>query len=244
MRYAQKGERGMKRCAVATITLLVLIGSLAWAQDSTPKVQVFGGYSLLHTPTGGLTGPEVDAALRQNYGTFGLRTAFNGWTGEAQYNAGPWIGIAADFGGRYGTPITANVGGVSGLPKLTAYSLLVGPVISYRTKSKMTPFVHALIGFDRSSLGASTITGLPTPASSAASTYTAVAIALGVGLDYKLSRHFALRAAQVDYYRTSINLNSFYATAFGAESFGAELFGALATHQRNLRASAGVVVQF
>jgi opacity protein-like surface antigen len=229
----------MKRCAVATTVLVVLIGSLAWAQDSTPKVQVFGGYSLMHTATGGLTGPLMDAALGQNYGTFGLRTNFNGWSGEAQYNAGRWFGIVADFGGRRGTFLTANVGGVSGLPKLTAYSFLVGPVLSYRTKSKLTPFVHALVGFDRSSLGATTITGLPTPASSAAVNYTDFAIALGGGLDYKLSRHFALRAAQVDYFHTSIDLNSFYGSAFGAE-----LLQGLATHQRNLRASAGVVLQF
>lgn len=234
----KREKRGMKRCALATITLMVMIGSPAWAQDSTPKVQVFGGYSLMHTPSGGLTGPDVDAALHQNYGTFGLRSAFNGWSVEAQYNADRWVGIAVDFGGRTGTPVTANVGGVSGLPKLTAYSFLVGPVISYRTKSKLTPYVHALFGYDRSSLDATTITGTSSPASTAAVNYNDFAMALGGGLDYKLSRHIAIRAVQADWFHTSIDLNSFYGSAF---AFG--LFG-LATNQRNLRFSGGVVVQF
>jgi hypothetical protein len=35
----------MIRWAVSTIALITLIGSLALAQDSTPKVQVFGGHS-------------------------------------------------------------------------------------------------------------------------------------------------------------------------------------------------------
>ncbi len=42
----------------------------------------------------------------------------------------------------------------------TGYSVLAGPVISYRTKSRVTPFAHALFGIDRTSLSGSTITGV------------------------------------------------------------------------------------
>ena len=41
----------MTRFAAAIIISTVLIGSFAFAQDSTPKVQVFGGYSLAHEDT-------------------------------------------------------------------------------------------------------------------------------------------------------------------------------------------------
>jgi opacity protein-like surface antigen len=235
-----KGERGMIRFAVATITLTVLIGSFGLAQDATPKVQVFGGFSLAHADTGLLSGPTLDGDLREPNNTFGVATNFQGWNAEGQYNFDRWVGIVADFGGRSGRPITGtNVTSPSGLPNGNAYSILAGPVISYRTKSRMTPFVHALFGWDRTRLDASTITGVSSPVSSVATTYTDFAIALGGGLDVKVVRHVALRVGQVDWFHTSVNLNKFYGSAFSSD-----LFQGLATHQRNLRFSGGIVVSF
>ncbi len=144
----------MIRFAAATITLIILMGSFAFAQETTPKVQLFGGYSLLRADHGKLTGALLDLDLRQSSNPFAVQTYFfNGWNAEAQYNAGRWLGIAADVGGRSATPITEARGStLAGLPKETAYSFLAGPVISYRTKSRVTPFVHALFGWDRTSL--------------------------------------------------------------------------------------------
>jgi len=146
--------------------------------------------------------------------------------------------VVADFGGQYGSPITAS-GSVSGLPTMSRYTFMAGPVISYRAKAKITPFVHALFGYDRASLGASTITGTSSPVSSSASTYTDFAIALGGGVDYKLSRHFALRLGQLDYFHTTLDLNSLYGTAFGPGRFQG-----LATQENNLRFSTGIVLRF
>src|SRR6202162_5714093 len=131
----------MTRFAVATITLTVLLGSIAFAQDATPRVQVFGGYSLLRTDHGSLTGALLDADLHEASNPFAVSTyVFNGWNAEAQYNAGHWLGIAADLGGRYGTPIRAsNDRTLAGLPKETGYSFLAGPVISSRTKTPKNP---------------------------------------------------------------------------------------------------------
>lgn len=228
----------MTRFAVAMFAL-ILTGSFAFAQDSTPKVQVFGGYSLLLADTGKLTGNTVDVDLHQPFNTFGVANHFNGWSAEAQYNFDRWFGIAADFGGRYGTPITAGSAALSGLPDSSAYSILAGPVLSYRAKAKITPFVHALFGYDRTSLRASTITGVSSPVSSVATTYNDFVLALGGGLDYRISRHLGIRVGQLDYFHTSVNLNSFYGSAFGVG-----LFQGLATNQRNLRFSAGVVLRF
>src|SRR6202044_2215371 len=55
----------MIRLVVATIVLTVLIDSVAFAQNSTPKVQVFGGYSYVHLDNGGLTGGDLGFALRE-----------------------------------------------------------------------------------------------------------------------------------------------------------------------------------
>ncbi len=230
----------MIRFAAATIILAAMICSLASAQDSTPKVQVFAGYSLFHADTGGLNDTVLDLALRPATDAFGVPTNFNGWNAEAQYNANRWVGIAADFGGRYGSPIGVfSSSGVSGVPNGTGYSFLAGPVISYKTKSRVTPFAHALFGWDRSSLSASTITGLPVAVTAAATTYSDFAMALGGGVDYKLTRRLAIRVGQADFYHTSLNLNKFYGSAFGIG-----LFQGLATHQDNVRLSAGVVLRF
>jgi opacity protein-like surface antigen len=245
MRYPQmrcfKGERGMVRFAAA-ILLTVVIGSFAFAQDATPKVQVFGGYSLLRADHGGLTGGLLDVNLQQSSNPFALRNYFlDGWNAQAQYNVGRWFGVAADFGGRYGSPITASRGRtLAGLPNDNVYSLLAGPVFSYRTKSRLTPFVHTLFGWERTSVGASTITGSVTsPVPVTATTYNDVVMALGGGVDYRLTHHFSLRPGQLDWYHTSVNLNKLYTNAFSGS-----LFEGLRTNQINYRFSAGAVLRF
>jgi opacity protein-like surface antigen len=230
----------MIRFAVATISLIGLIGSLASAQESVPRIQAFAGYSFVRGDAGGLTAPGLNSDLHEPVNTFGFGSNSQGWNAQAQYNADSWVSLAVDFAGRSSTPITSGPSGpISGAPSQTSYSFLAGPVLSYRTKSKATPFVHALFGYDRTTLSASSITGPQTPVSSAATTYTDFALALGGGFDYKLSRHFALRPLQLDYFHTSLNLNSFYGSAFGPG-----LFRGLSTNQRNLRLATGVVVRF
>jgi opacity protein-like surface antigen len=230
----------MIRGAAAGISLIVLIASLGFAQEAPPKIQVFGGYSFVYEKNAGLSGTALDVALRQNAGVFGVQNNFNGWSAEAQYNVDRWLGVVADFGGHYGSPMNRVHGSTAtGLPKDTTYTFMVGPVISYRTKSRLTPFGHGLFGWDRNSLDASMITGVPVPVATAASTSTDFVMAGGGGLDFKLSRRFAVRLAQVDYFRTSLNLNSFYGRAFGSG-----LLPGLATHQDSLRISAGAVVRF
>jgi hypothetical protein len=116
---------------------------------------------------------------------------------------------------------------------------VAGPLFSYRNKKNATPFAHALLGVDRTTLKASTIMGLPSPFSTTATTYTDVAFALGIGVDYKISHRFSLRLGQLDYYRTTLNLNKFYQSAFGPG-----LFEGNATREGNLRFSTGIVIQF
>ena len=231
----------MSRYAIATISFIV-ISSLGFAQDSTSKLQVFGGYSILHADHGGLNGPILDSALGAPSRTFAVASNFNGWNAEAQYNVKRWFGIVADVSGHYGTPVTTSSGSaVSGLPNGNSYAFLFGPALSYHARMRMTPFVHALFGLDRDSLSASTISGLPvtSPGSTGAVTDTGFAMALGGGLDYRLSHHAALRVGQFDYLYTAHDLNSLYGDAFGPG-----LFEGLAAHENNLRFSTGIVLRF
>jgi opacity protein-like surface antigen len=242
MRYSQQGERGMIRFAAAAIIFNVFMGACVFAQDTTPKVEVFGGYSLLRSDRGGLTGPLLDADLNQPSNPFAVPTYFlDGWSAEGQYNTSRWLGIAVDAGGRYGSPISASGGRtLSGLPKETSYSVMVGPVISYRTKSRLTPFAHALFGWNRTSLDASTITGsVSAPISVTPTSYDDFVMAAGAGVDCKITRRFSIRLGQAEWYHTSVNLGRFYTNAFGGD-----LLEGLHNTQVNYRVSAGAVVQF
>ncbi|MFZ0201771.1 MAG: outer membrane beta-barrel protein [Candidatus Sulfotelmatobacter sp.] len=230
----------MIRLAVATIALISLLSSCALAQASTPKVQAFGGYSFTYADNGGLSGQDLDYALRELNSPFAINSAFSGWNVEGQYNANHWIGIVADVSGRYGKPLTnTRFSTLSGLPEANGYALLVGPVLTFRGKSKITPFIHVMFGFDRASLNASTITGLSTPVTSSATTYTDAALALGGGIDYRLFRLFSVRLFQADDLRTYHNLNKFYENVFSGA-----LFYGIAQRQNNIRVSTGIVVRF
>ncbi|MFZ0773350.1 MAG: hypothetical protein WCA49_09675 [Candidatus Sulfotelmatobacter sp.] len=231
----------MIRLAAATIALIALTGSFAFAQAPTPKVQVFGGYSLIYVDNGGLSSQALYTGLRQSTSALAVESNFHGWDAQAQYNVNHWLGFAADVGGRSGTPIIASRfgGALSGLPNATGYSFLGGPVLSFRNKSRFTPFVHTLFGVDRYSQSASTISGLSSPVSTLATTYTDVAAALGGGLDIKVTRRFAVRLPQVEDLYTTHNLNKFYDSAFNTG-----LFEGLATHEHNWRISAGIVASF
>jgi opacity protein-like surface antigen len=237
--FAKGKNLEMIRLGVATIALAVLT-SLAFAQDAAPKVQVFGGYSMVHAGNGSFSGANLDFDLREQNSPFGIASFFPGWNAEGQYNIKRWFGIVVDGSGRYGEPITSKGGDqLSGLPKLTGYTLMVGPVFSFKNKTKFTPFVHALFGYDRASLSSSTITGVSSPVTSAATTYTDAAVALGGGVDFKVSRHFALRLAQLDDLHTTHNFNQFYGSAFPGR-----VFEGLPSHENNFRMSAGIIVKF
>jgi opacity protein-like surface antigen len=230
----------MIRFSILTIAVSLLASSLLLAQDETPKVQVFGGFTLFHQDNGEANSTNINALLRVP--GFSLRpvTNFKGWNAEAQYNVDRWLGIVVDFGGRYGAPFnSSSINKVSGFPDSTGYSVLAGPVISYRTESRFTPYIHAMLGVDRTTLKGSTISGLPTPVTTTSSTYNDVAYAAGAGVDFKLSQHFAIRLGQVDYFRTTINVNKLYQGAFGPA-----LLAGSATKQGNLRFSTGFVIQF
>ena len=230
----------MTRLAGATVTFIVLISSLALAQDSTPKWQIYGGYSLLHEDTHRQKDLAVDLSLHDPNSAFTIKSYFSGWNAEVQYNANRWLGAVADFSGYSAVPFTAtNPGGATGLPTQSRYSFLVGPVISYRNKTRFTPYAHVLFGLERAHLTGTTLSSSTPPFTSIATTYNDFTAAVGVGADYRVVRHVALRLGQIEWYHTSLNANKFYGNAFNSVQFQG-----LPTHQRNFRVSAGIVVSF
>jgi opacity protein-like surface antigen len=233
----------MVRFSLATVMVAVLISAMAVAQQAesepeTPKVQAFGGFVFFHADTPGMTGPLISYALYQPPNTFGIRTFFQGWDAQAQYNFSRWIGVAVDGGGRYGSPFTV-IDDIKGLPGGHTYSLLAGPVISYRTKSIFTPFVHTLFGWEGTTLEGSTIETPRFPVTSVATTYYDFTMALGGGVDVRVSRRISVRPAQLEWYRTTLNQNRFYMQAFGLTEYLN-----VGTKEQNYRFATGIVVKF
>jgi opacity protein-like surface antigen len=202
----------MKRFTLALLVCLV-VPAIAMAQDETPKVTVFGGYSLLRN--GGNNS--------------------NAWDGQGTFNLNRYLGLTADVSGNY-----RNIASFSPLPGISPavnqhlYTFLFGPTITGNL-GRASVFGHALFGAARASSSAGVslpfIGGLSTGVNSA----TAFAMAFGGGLDINLSRHFAIRPAQVDLVRTQFSPTDALTTGLSSSTSGAQNF---------LRYSGGIVFRF
>ena len=215
----------------------VFVSTLASAQDYS-KIEVFGGYSYLHVDTQGISNSSLIALCTGIIGapcpgTFKIRPGFQGWEASGQFNLNHWLGIKADLSGHYGNLIGATFNsGPPFLPRAFSgpdehiYDYLFGPVVSHRAP-RYTVFAHSLFGVEHVGFGNFQLVPspgvpitLPGPSSS-----NALAVALGGGLDLKLTRHFALRAGQFDYQLVNSSANGH-------------------GHQNDFRFSSGIVFGF
>jgi opacity protein-like surface antigen len=158
----------MRKLFVAA-SLLLLLPLAAIAQDK-PKVEIFGGYSYLHT----------DDALDLD---------LHGWNASVAGNLNKWFGIKADFSGHY-DDVTLSPGVRA---DVSAHLFLVGPQFTYRKSDTWQPFAHVLLGAARSHISARTATGR------VRSSDTDFALAAGAGLDANVAKHLAIRLFQADY---------------------------------------------
>jgi hypothetical protein len=150
--------------------------------------------------------------FRANPATSGVNSfSLNGGSAAVAYNATNWLSGVADFGG-YTSGNILNTG-TSG----TISTYLFGPRVSFRNSSRVTPYGQVLFGVAHA--GANVL-GVGT-------SNNAFAMSVGGGFDVGISRHFAIRPAQVDYL-----LTRFDETTNNAQS------------QNNLRVSTGVVFRF
>ena len=86
----QKGEL-MKKLVLVAVFLLGF--SVIVMAEDTPKVEVFGGYSLVIVDTAtALKGTAFD----------GMDLNLKGLDASIAINANKWVGFVADFGGNYG----------------------------------------------------------------------------------------------------------------------------------------------
>lgn len=111
---------------------------------------------------------------------------------------------------------------------------MFGPTVS-TSFGKSSVFAHALFGAAHQSLGAGVSVPIIGGASVPLESSTALAMAFGGGVDIGISRHFAIRAAQIDFVRTNFNSVGALASGFGASPNN---------NQNSFRYSGGVVWRF
>ena len=176
------------------VCVALVLSVPAMAQDA-PKTEVFGGYSYFHSDGGG---------------------SLHGWNGSVNVSLNKWLGVVADVSGHYGSESINVSTAIIGVPNFSVeasadsnvHTVLVGPQASYRKDKRLTPFGHALFGLARVHEEGSATSTLPvvgTTTFSFSDSDTGFGMALGGGLDVKISRSVALRLIQADYLMTRLN---------------------------------------
>lgn len=148
---------------------------------------------------------------RQQYGAGINKFNMNGGIGQITFSP-KWIGFVAEVGG-------SNVSTINGLPASgQLYSYMGGPRFSFR-HGPLQPYVQGLFGAAHITPSLQAALG-----STSANSF---AMAVGGGLDLKVSHHFAVRLAQLDYFMTRLNSPTNFRFT-----------------QNNFRYSAGIVFRF
>lgn len=221
----------MRRLSIRVLVVLSVLSLsfIAFGQD-VPKVEIFGGYSYLHIDTQGVSGSSLTNECNIAFGgscpfIFQIHPGFNGWNIAPQANLNRWFGLKAQITGQYGNIMSVKPSSTFPLPIISVpgqhiYDFLFGPVASYRTE-KYNAFVHGLIGAQHVGMSGNIAVG-GIGGVSTSSSDTDFAFALGGGMDWKVSQHFAVRVAQFDY----------------------ELVNSSGQHQNDFRYSGGVVFGF
>jgi len=159
---------------------------------------------------------------------------FNGWGGQGTFNFNRYLGVTADVSGSILSPFSFSTSGFSASTYQHVTNYLFGPTVTAGF-GRSAVFAHALFGAAHSSLGAGVnipiIGGISTGLTSA----NAFAMAFGGGIDIGMTRHFAIRAVQVDYIRTQFN---------SIDALTSGLSSSLGNRQNSFRYSSGIVFRF
>ena len=187
-------------------------GAMPAGSENGTRATVFGGYSYLRNGSNG----------------------FNGWEGQGTFNFNRYLGVTADVSGSSLSSVFFFASRCFGGHLSALNNYLFGPTVTGQL-GRSAVFAHALFGEAHSSLGAGVnvpiIGGISTGLTSA----NAFAMAFGGGIDIGLTRHFAIRAVQVDYIRTQFNATDALTTG---------LSSSLGNRQNSFRYSSGVVFRF
>ncbi len=209
----------MKRRAALIVMAVILPGWAAWSQDA-PKAEIAIDYSYLHFQAIDYKTLDFD---------FGQAYNLNGGGGSLVYNFTRTFGFKADLQGYSsetrgvvvppGNPYlpeggAANVGG-------NIFTYMFG-VQAGKRYGKFRPYADALIGGAHSGLYSRAYNLLNFTEFTKSPSSNAFAADVGVGVDFAVGQHWAIRPFEVSYLRTNFS-------------------NKLANNQNSLRYLAGVV---
>lgn len=183
---------------VASCAGLVLIFAVSALAQKVPEAELAFGYSYVRASSGGTS------------------TNLHGASGSIAGNLTSWLGIVGDIGAYKATDLPSGVSG-------NALTYLFGPRISYRNHDRLTPFGQILLGGTRVRVSGGSIGGAGSLGGiSGSGSRNAFSVAVGGGLDVKLTESVAVRLVQAEYLMTRFNSQT----------------------QNNARISAGLVLRF
>jgi opacity protein-like surface antigen len=202
--------------------LILCCVPLAVAQSNDGShAEFFAGYSVLRTNyEAEQTNPPMPVIV-----AFSGKQTLNGFNASATVYLTGGFGLTGDFSGHFKTNKLADPLGGNIETHIRVFNLLGGPQYRFRSDSRVTPFVRALAGI------ANTRARLEVPSlnSTGTASSTDFALAIGGGLDVRVSKSVDLRVFQADY--NPIFLSSRNELGFGN------------TRADNVRFSFGVVIK-
>ena len=218
--------------SITVIGTLVLFALVASATDF-PKYEAYLGYTYVRANQF-----NQNTGLGQEIGGFDM----NGGSAQFIYNFSKYFAGVADIGA-----VTKQNVGIINADNTTSFYLF-GPRASWRNHSRFTPYAQILFGAATRAVSRQldVVTGANIPVfpvvtpqnlfpganteitAQVSADQTAFAMAVGGGLDWKLSKRFSFRPVSVDYVLTR------FPSFFTGEN----------KNQNSIRAGAGIIFTF
>ena len=194
------------RKLITLAALVICCSAPTFAQSDEPKVEVFAGYSFLATQSritnrdiitlGGVTPDEFRTLTGVELTGNDRFMPTNGFEASVTRYFSKRVGLTGDFSGYYHKETTRFAGTLL-RSNTSVYTILGGPHVRFANKTRLTPFIHALVGAARVRTNYTEI-GSTDPVTATDSS-TRLAMAFGGGLDLRLSNRVSLRLFQLDY---------------------------------------------
>jgi hypothetical protein len=165
----------MNKFVLFVLAAFLLLGT-AFGQNVPFPIDAFGGYSYY----------SFELPANPNNGTASTRLALNGWDVSVSAFRFHHLSVEADLAGHSLNDCNSTLYSCSNL------SYIFGPRYNFRGSSRITGFVHGLVGQDRATLSYN----------GSSLTDTSLAIAAGGGVDYWFFRHIGVQLGPVDYFYT------------------------------------------
>ncbi|MCU1265769.1 MAG: hypothetical protein JWM21_2087 [Acidobacteria bacterium] len=180
----------MKRFAFFGLLLFSTYGYANAQSDNKPEF--FGGYSYESADSGIKSTNLQSAGISST--SLDKRFNLNGFNVSGAAYFKKHLGVVVDFSAHFKSR-DDFFDSIATRSKMSLYNITAGPQYRFSSKSRFTPFTHALAGIARRNLRETLIGG----GDYATDRNTSFALNLGGGVDYKLNDRFALRLFQFDY---------------------------------------------